>query len=689
MIERCFDRLFQIALVAIAALGINACAKTAPKGEAPDDAFSYTVSEGKNLNSFVLDRNVAAHLLLRSGHDPRIVVAFPAGNSGVGVWFDHLDQDVAWRLDGPLESVIVKDPKGRPLYGVRFRASVDASHLSIKQGVLSNIRYLRDYQAISQFPPEVTAAMTVQGRSIFYQRDRLDGAPGYELKIDVLEGRISKGAILAPSSGRISLEILAASGDTPLTPFNEADLLNEHAADDPAARNALRFLAYREKFLAGSWRFNTYFGRDTLMSVQLLMPVLQPAAVEAGLNAVLARLSPSGEVAHEEGVSEFAVREHVRDNLHLGDTATLDYGMIDGDYMLAPVMGHYLLDNPEGRERALAYLNGQILDETGTAKTEYVGDALVRNMRHVIEKAIPFAADPKSATLVSIKSGRATGEWRDSEEGLGGGRYPYDVNAVFIPAALSAIAKLYEAGMLDRYLTSADREAFAKAGAMASVWREHAPPLFSTTLDAGAAKAAISTYAASLGVDAGPALAAVGEQQVSFHAVSLDAAGAPVPVMNSDEGFALLFGDPPAADLDAYVAGIMRPFPAGLMTDIGLLVANPVYASPEMQSHFTKNHYHGAVVWSWQQATLAAGIERQLKRADLPADVRDRLSTAQKTLWTAIKAARDVQSSELWSWDFKDGHFVVVPFGADSANVDESNAAQLWSTVYLAVQPPK
>lgn len=37
----------------------------------------------------------------------------------------------------------------------------------------------------------------------------------------------------------------------------------------------LTFLSYREKYLAGSWRFDTYFGRDTMMSLTLLAPVLQ------------------------------------------------------------------------------------------------------------------------------------------------------------------------------------------------------------------------------------------------------------------------------------------------------------------------------------------------------------------------------------------------------------------------------
>ena len=40
-----------------------------------------------------------------------------------------------------------------------------------------------------------------------------------------------------------------------------------------------------------------------------------------------------------------------------------------------------------------------------------------------------------------------------------------------------------------------------------------------------------------------PALAAVGNEPVRFSAVALDAEGRPVPVQNSDEGFALLFRD--------------------------------------------------------------------------------------------------------------------------------------------------
>jgi len=650
--------------------------------------LTYSLTEGQNLNAFVREGKVAAHLLLRNGSDPRILVAFPAGNSGVGLWFQPLERPATWRLDQAPRPVTFADGKGRPLHGIESIATIDAPRLTPKQAVLSNVRFLRDYQSVGRFPAEVAAPVRIEGNRILYARDRVDGAPGYSLEIQVLSGRIDNGAIVAGANGRIQLRIVAATGDTPLTGLSKAELLNSKAAADPAARNALAFLSYREKFLAGSWRFDTYFGRDTLMSVRLLMPALKGAAVEAGLGAVLARLDRDGEVAHEEGLSEFALIDHAQHKQPGGAAATLDYGMIDDDYMLGPVSADYLLGSAT-RADAQTFLAKRIRSEANPAEAEAAGTLLVRNLRYVIDQVSPFAEDPRWSNLIAIHKGRLTGQWRDSEEGLGRGRYPYDVNAVFVPAALEAADRLLRAGLLDRFLTPDDRAALAKAHAMAATWRSKAPGLFAVETPGPEAAAQVRAYAARVGVPAGPALAALNGQPLRYHAIALDDHGKPVPIINSDEGFSLLFGHPNPADLQAYVGALARPFPAGLMTDIGLLVANPALASTEVQDRFTPAAYHGAVVWSWQQALFAAGLERQLARTDLPPATRAVLKDAQAKLWRAIQATRATQSSELWSWAFENGRYKVVPFGAGKADVDESNAAQLWSTVYLAVQPPR
>ena len=188
-----------------------------------------------------------------------------------------------------------------------------------------------------------------------------------------------------------------------------------------------------------------------------------------------------------------------------------------------------------------------------------------------------------------------------------------------------------------------------------------------------------------LGVSAAPALDALPGGDIVVNAIALDAQYKPIPVLHSDGGFALLLQDPPAAQVEQLVDSMLRPFPAGLLTDAGLLVANPVFADATRQRQFGRTAYHGTVIWSWQQALLAAGLERQVARRDLPAATVERLRAARQQLWSVIENTRELRASELWSWRFVDGRYHAAPFGQNSGDADESNAAQLWSTVYLAI----
>jgi hypothetical protein len=155
--------------------------------------------------------------------------------------------------------------------------------------------------------------------------------------------------------------------------------------------------------------------------------------------------------------------------------------------------------------------------------------------------------------------------------------------------------------------------------------------------------------------------------------------------MNSDEGFELLLLDPDPKEVQRAATALIRPFPAGLLTGVGLVVANPTYAPAGLHTMFDRGHYHGAVVWSWQQGMLAAGLERQLQRRDLPEDVKKALLQSRERLHEAMRAAEQVRGSELWSWSFDNGAYRLEPFGQREHDVTESNAAQLWSTVFLAL----
>jgi hypothetical protein len=629
---------------------------------------------------------VAAHLLLRAGQDPRILIAFPAGNSGVGLWFSHGAHAVKWALQGKPQPLITKDARGRPLYGMTAEAiATGGLDLKVKQAVLSSVRVLRDYQALGTFPAEVAASSTTQDATITWARDRLDGAAGYRLSIQVTHGTLHADQLTAASDGKITLKITALSGEAPLTPLWGEHLLNGRAQADAAARNVLTFLSYKEKFLAGSWRFDTYFGRDTLMSVRLLMPVLAPEAVEAGLGAVLTRLSPKGEVAHEEDIGEFAILDHLRASGEKSDAPTFNYNMIDGSFMLAPVAAQWLLEDARGRTYATAFLKRT---DGRRESPKALGADLVSNLRFVLQAAARFAGDPRAPNLIALKSGFDAGQWRDSNDGLGGGRFPYDVNAVFVPAALEAAGRFFESRLLDPYLDSADRELLSNAKAMAGTWRGKAGPLFDMSVPSATARHDIAGYAASLKISDGAALRSVDDSAVSFPALSLTGDDKAIAVVHSDVGFDMLFGQPTSMALGQEVTAIMRPFPAGLLTPVGVVVANPAYSAPAIQGKLTRSAYHGTVVWSWQQAVLAAGLRRQLQRQDLTTPLNEQLRAAQAELWQAIGAAHSMRNSELWTWRFEKGGFQIAPFGANASDADESNAAQLWSTVYLAIPAP-
>ena len=100
----------------------------------------------------------------------------------------------------------------------------------------------------------------------------------------------------------------------------------------------------------------------------------------------------------------------------------------------------------------------------------------------------------------------------------------------------------------------------------------------------------------------------------------------------------------------------------------------------------TRGHYHGTTIWSWHQALLVAGLQRQQARRDLSPQAQGRLKAIEGQLWDAIDKGHALRNSELWSWDYKDGRIYPVPFTQGQGHKTESNAAQLWSTVYLAIQ---
>jgi hypothetical protein len=611
----------------------------------------FHIVEGEVDNHFLREGDVAAHALIGKRPRGRVIVGFPAGNSGAGLWTAGIE---GLSLASELRPV-----RDGALRGVEMEIAVEGESLEIAKLALGNLRMLRlvdqDVRVDEGFSPRVE----IEGSSLRCERVSLDGAHHYKLEIEAIGGSAeacSEGFLLR-GAAPLTLRVRACTDEEPLQPLYCDDLLEPQAGRDQRSRDVFSFLCYEDKFCAGSWRFLTYFGRDTLLTLRLLMPVLSERAIEAGIASLLERLSPEGRVAHEEALGEWALHQD-------GHAPSYDWTMVDDDFMLACVIRHYACVDPRGRASFGDFL------KRPSRRGETYGELLSRNLDYVECTARAFAEAPEIANLIRIDPHGRVGNWRDSQTGLAGGVYPWDVNVVLVPGALAASLELRER------MGQSPTEA-------AEFWQpwSRARDFFEVTLPRSEAQRKIADYAKKHG------LAPVSlDGDLRFDALALREDGSPVHVMQSDVGYQLLFSAPSVDVLQGLLELVERPFPAGLWTDVGLPVANPALATQEEAAGLGPGDYHGAVMWPWQHAMWILGLREQSERKDVPGDLAQRLRKVAAHIETRTRGIEDLRTAELWSWKVQaDGSLAAIPFGQDKEHHAESNAAQLWSAVELVL----
>jgi hypothetical protein len=183
---------------------------------------------------------------------------------------------------------------------------------------------------------------------------------------------------------------------------------------------------------------------------------------------------------------------------------------------------------------------------------------------------------------------------------------------------------------------------------------------------------------------------------VIFLALSLDASGKPIPVMNTDPATALFLIDlsgkgfaPTAIEPFRNLGPFVRQYPVGLFVSrLGPLVANDAFAMPEVWSAFENDRYHSPrVVWGREVNLITLGLAHQLT---LATDARGRPRDPSQAAYVAnlASALRGVQGAveasglrhfELWSYRIEGNRLVPVRYGT-------SSDVQLWNTTSLAVQ---
>lgn len=366
-------------------------------------------------------------------------------------------------------------------------------------------------------------------------------------------------------------------------------------------------------------------------------------------------------------------------------------------------MYNYFVATSTGRNRKEAFFK---TPATAFFSTLYEGltyaDMALINAEKIMNTSAPFAAsgNQTSDNLIHLKENQVVGEWRDSTFGIGGGRIPYDVNTALVPAALRAISSLAGAGFFEEHPSWQD-----DAAQYAQVWEDNTLQFFQVNVSATEAKSLVQDYVSSNDLPF-PSDADTINSTVTFHGLALDGNNnqSIVRVMNSDDCFRLFLLNTTndsqlSAFLDQFSAHILNPFPVGLSTDVGMLIANPAYGdNPIYAANWTNNAYHGTVVWGWPLAMTAAGLERQLERCNgssAPAFCTDtslygQVRRAYNHLWGLIEANSDQLSQEVWSWQYQDGKFDSVALGSlpppEGQSPTESDIRQLWSLTFLAVK---
>jgi len=484
----------------------------------------------------------------------------------------------------------------------------------------------------------------------------------------------------------------------------------------------LELVSSREKLMAGLPNFATYFGRDMLMSALMMEPIWSPGMLEHVIGSVLRKLSPTGEVSHEEALGAQAIRENAavynermtqhfrrrragqrsradsalaqaRDVLANLDRVRENYTMLDDDFQFPIVVARYLEDARVPADRKRAFLLERAGEDTVSRLT-----MLVRNVMLVGRLAAPYAARQVATNLVAFpRRPNGTyhpGSWRDSNAGYGNGRFAMDINAIWVPNALDActrIARALSTMGIEGGGGMPDTVAFRRA---AETWSD-AVRHFVVELSPATVRARVRARLAALpreertyweGVQAS---AGTDTSSLAFLALSLDALGRPIRVANTDPAMGLFLDDLTPEHAVRVLDVFTRPYPIGLfVSNLGPVVANDAYATPAIWAAFRKDAYHSPqVVWGREVNLLFLALEKQITTAhDEAGRLRDSsqvqsvasLRATLRRLLDAVEAS-GLSHNELWSYRIVDGQLTPVRYGS-------SSDIQLWNLTNLAVQ---
>jgi hypothetical protein len=311
---------------------------------------------------------------------PRLIVAWPAGNSGACIFFrpengvnSSLNIKVINSTVGSPFALINIARDGYPGKGVEGVIQFDtAAELSLS--ILGSVRAIRDFtEGASLLHPKLQEGVRIE-------RYGMNGVSVSRLWLDNVT--TTTVTFTPRASHNITIKdrkttfdageyLFAAHIDYPqLEQFSLHHVLKDVSLVDKHEHQtkALSFLLYSDKLLAGSWRFLTYFGRDDMISALLLQPILSEDAVEAVIGSVLERVNRSdGSACHEEVIGDYATFLNLQQGINSTDYCC-DYSMVDIDYFVPILLHSHFVKYEAGVVRLKALLSTMAGQDDPTKK---------------------------------------------------------------------------------------------------------------------------------------------------------------------------------------------------------------------------------------------------------------------------------------------------------------------------------
>jgi hypothetical protein len=596
------------------------------------------------------------------------------------------------------------------------------------------------------------------GSKISAEQISFDGKNHLWLELDGGQAQVKLNAhsVSISSPDKIRIRIKIGTDSAPLTPLDREEIFNDtfkkfytnmqnRASTSAQAKTdfqwidrevrGMELVSYHEKLMAGLPNFATYFGRDTMMSAFMFTPIWSGDMLQHSIESVLRKLSPRGDASHEEALGGQAIRENAgeynkiieqsnagvppakadetsalqnaRDILSNLQKIRENYRMIDDDYQLPILIGRFL-NNP------------QIAVESKQTFLKSWLPVVLKNFAYVSETTHQFVEKPDSLHLVSFpkEDGKwISSSWRDSGAGYANGRFAMDVNVVFVPNALQAIASTLDFLKSNGYTPERLESLFGNFPAPSrAVFLQYAK-------NPAILQRAISTWRTSIQFfwvrlnrneympDIESKLRSLPESEqvfwksvlaqnknlpdrLEFLALSLDEMGKPVRVLNTDPATLLYLENhtqqilkdrEQPGDVYKLINPFLIPYPVGVFVEnLGSLCANDTHAPPEIWKNFEKDQYHSPrVVWGREENLFTLGLMKEIveakksKKQNLDSYIRllqDALAQTRK----AVEAS-GLKHNELWSYEIRDGKLMPVRYGS-------SSDIQLWNLTDLSIQ---